>query len=134
MVAAVAMAAARVGPHAYQVAWLIVQKATARALDYDMCVCPFEALFVAQGVLCNAVSRSVSAIAGGGPLPGAALVRVGLPGPLGGCSLRPVDACSAGAAFWSSWVAVKDDVPRVATQLGRGAVLDPDDTHEAAAA
>eukprot|EP00972_Heterocapsa_arctica_P051455 7568677-Heterocapsa_arctica.AAC.1 len=114
----VAFARRRPDPNSHQVAWTILQKSVARALDFDTRLCPAWALAGARGILGDAVSKVVDALAGPG-LDGDAREQLALPGCLGGCALRACSDAACHAAFWSTWAAHRADVRAAAEQLGR---------------
>eukprot|EP00973_Karenia_brevis_P039133 5404724-Karenia_brevis.AAC.1 len=101
---------------AIQVAWTILQKSTARALDYDARLCPSWALNVAiarhRSAVCSVVEAMLSI-----PVSQAMWEQLSLPGALAGCGLRDYCTSNVNAAYWSTWIAHRSDVRSVAERL-----------------
>ena len=113
-----AFAKRRLDPNSLQVAWTILQKSVARALDFDTRLCPSWALHEARSILSNAVCRVTDALAGPG-LDADAREQLALPGCLGGCALRGCSESACDAAFWATYAAHTADVCLAAERLGR---------------
>jgi len=103
--------------HTHQVAWTLVQKTVARSLDYDMRMCPEEALAGVRGRVVAAARSVVDILAP--KLDEDAWGQMGLPGMFGGCSLRLPSAVMSNASYWGAWAAHNADVKLAASRLGR---------------
>ena len=117
-----------------EAAWQLMTRCAARALDFDLRLCPSSEVLSAAKAL-DHILRQTTACILGRPLTDGMWAQCHLPGPLGGLAVPdPVQA--ANGAYWASWASTRPLVERLTTELLRMAPAwtDPDSDDTAAAA
>ena len=111
------LATTEIGCAKLSVAWALLVKCAARALDYDARVVPPEILEPHAAKLDLAIRAAAEAVLGRAASE-AEWDQLCLPGPLGGCGLR-LPSTVAAPAYWASWAANVDRVRTACAEHGR---------------
>ena len=111
------LASTEIGCAKLGVAWALLVKCAARALDYDARVVPPEALMPHATELNRALKAAAEAVLGRAASE-TEWDQLCLPGPLGGCGLR-LPSFVAAPAYWASWAANVDRVRATCAEHGR---------------
>ena len=112
------MVRARVHEQADQAVWTVLQQSVARALEYDMRLCPWVHLEAHAARLAAACHQTLEELLGC-QLDDHARKQATLPGALGGLSLSLPSELRAAAAFHAAEVAHCGPVQRLVVELGR---------------
>ena len=114
-----ALANSGLDPGTRHMAWSILAKSAARALDFDAQLCPPEAMADVLSEAAEAVrgaAQQITALS----LDDVSRVILELPGALGGCGLRLLDGeAMAAACYWAAWVRHLWVIKDLAAAMGR---------------